>query len=650
MNQEFLDFYNAELKLLYEQAADYAAEFQGVAERLGGLTADRMDPGLVGLLEGSAFLAARVQLKLKSEFGEFTSALLDQLIPNYLAPIPSFALVQAEPQYENPNLVKGITHKAGAYIDAIYVERERRVSCRYRLGSDLTLWPLRLEKAEYFAGPAPLQAIGLEVMPTTTAGLRLSFLNRSAGPQKDPKTGKPPGHPLSKLGIDRLPIHLVGPAGDVNAIYEQLFANCRRIMLRYEDSQGDPHFVPVPPQSLRQIGFGESDSLYPADQRVFAGFDILRDYFVFPNRFAGFEIAGLNRLLSSLSVTGFDLLFEFDSAIPRLAPLLNRSMFALYAATAANLFEMQCTRIPLTQREHEHQVIPDRSKGLDYEAHRIVDVYAHYQDRKEKIPVFPLYSLPTTDIPLDDALYYTTRRMMRIPTERERRFGTQSTYTGTETFLSLFEPDGLDARDRAKELSVRALVSNRHLTEQLPVGDTGADFRMSDDTALDIRCIAGPTPPLDSLVHGERRHREATHPGPTMWKLINLLSLNHLGLADRSADDRAGGLRELLSLFADITDGFTERQVRGVESVATRPIVRRLRQPSGFNAARGMEITVTLDEKAFENSGVVIFGAVLDRFFSEYTSINSFTETVIATSQRGVIVRWPPRSGLGGVL
>ena len=34
-------------------------------------------------------MAARVQLKLRSEFAEFTSALLDQLVPGYLAPIPS---------------------------------------------------------------------------------------------------------------------------------------------------------------------------------------------------------------------------------------------------------------------------------------------------------------------------------------------------------------------------------------------------------------------------------------------------------------------------------------------------------------------------------------------------------------------------------
>ncbi len=40
-----------------------------------------------------------------------------------------------------------------------------------------------------------------------------------------------------------------------------------------------------------------------------------------------------------------------------------------------------------------------------------------------------------------------------------------------------------------------------------------------------------------------------------------------------------------------------------------------MRQRSGIGAARGIEVTVTLDEKAFEGSGAFLLGAILDRFF-----------------------------------
>ena len=649
MNREFLEHYERELQLLYEQSRDFAAEYPGIAERLGGLTEEQMDPGIAGLLEGTAFLAARVQLKIKSEFGEFTSALLDQLLPNYLAPTPSAVLVQAAPPYDNAALSKGLRFPAGAYIDAVYVERERRVSCRYRLGSELTLWPLQIERAQYHPGPAPLHALGLETLPETTAGLQLSLFNRTTRPERDTPGSAPAGAPLESLAIDVLPVHLSGSPADANGLYEQLFAHCRRITLRYETPDGEAHFRTLPLGTLQQIGFGETDQLLPGDERVFAGFELLREYFVFPAKFRGFRLTGLRQALRGIAAGRADLLFEMDQAAPRLGAVVNAAFFALYAAPASNLFEMSCARIPLSRSQHEYQIVPDRSRTVDFEAHRVIDVFAHYAGRKEKVPVLPLYSLPEGGVRADNALYYTIRRMPRLPTERERRFGSPSSYVGTETFISIFEPSGLDDGDRVKEISVRALVSNRHLTELLPVGETGADFRLADDTAIALKCIAGPSAPKDSVVHRDRKEREAAGSGPVMWRLLNFLSLSHLGLVDRP-DARAGGLREMLALFADISDTFAERQVRGIAGIASRPIVRHLRQANGFNAARGVEITVTFDEKAFEGTGVMILGAVLERFFAEYASINSFTETVIASTQRGTVMRWPARSGLGGVL
>ena len=94
MDREFLEHYNRELQLLYEQAKEFAEEYPGIAERLGGLVAERMDPMISGLLEGAAFLAARVQLKLKHEFPEFCNNLIEQLAPHYLAPTPSVMLAR----------------------------------------------------------------------------------------------------------------------------------------------------------------------------------------------------------------------------------------------------------------------------------------------------------------------------------------------------------------------------------------------------------------------------------------------------------------------------------------------------------------------------------------------------------------------------
>ena len=112
-----------------------------------------------------------------------------------------------------------------------------------------------------------------------------------------------------------------------------------------------------------------------------------------------------------------------------------------------------------------------------------------------------------------------------------------------------------------------------------------------------------------------------------------MLSLNHLGLVERGAGRNAQALREMLSMFADLADSATERRIRGMRSVDSRPVVRRIRQRGGVGAARGIEVTVTIDEKAFEGSGVFLLGAILDRFFCEYAALNHFTQTVIRSDR-----------------
>ncbi len=73
---------------------------------------------------------------------------------------------------------------------------------------------------------------------------------------------------------------------------------------------------------------------------------------------------------------------------------------------------------------------------------------------------------------------------------------------------------------------------------------------------------------------------------------------------------------------------------------------RRVNKPGPISFARGLEVSVTFDEMNFEGTGVFLLGAVLERFFAKYVSINSFTETVIRTVERGEVMRWPARLGL----
>jgi len=234
----------------------------------------------------------------------------------------------------------------------------------------------------------------------------------------------------------------------------------------------------------------------------------------------------------------------------------------------------------------------------------------------------------------------------RRRTVEEKRAGLSSDYTGTDMFISLSALGGEDDEAAVSELSVRALCSNRHLTEHLPIGIGGADFRLIDDVTLDLVCVGGPTPPREPIVAQLRSRSEVAHAGTVAWRLVNLLSTNHLGLVERGAGRNAQALRETLSMFAEMADAAIERRIRGVRDVDSRPIVRRIRQRTGIGAARGIEVTVTIDEKAFEGTGIFLLGAVLDRFLAQYSSFNHFTQTIVRSVERGEVVRWPPRMGV----
>ncbi|MEN3792673.1 type VI secretion system baseplate subunit TssF [Fulvimarina sp. MAC3] len=653
MNAEFLRFYEQELAILYERAEEFAEEFPGIAERLGGLTREKVDPGIAGLLEGCAFMAARVQLKLDSEFSTFTTELLERLMPDYLAPTPSAILVEARPNFSDDNLTPGKRFPEGSVVDTVYVESERRVSCHFRLSRPLFVAPLRVETAEYLTSPAALQALGLEVRDTTLAGLRLTITRRPSPNAPSDKTAKTSNEnrqtPLSGVKTDDLPFFLWGNFGDAVNLYEQLFAHLTAISVRYVDPFGNPRFMRLEPHSIEQIGFGESP-IFGEDDRMPSGFALLRSFFAFPNAYLGFRLTRLKRILERLDVPQADFLFEFDEIDTALAPRVDAGMFRLNAAPAVNLFEMTCSRIRLKQDRHEYQVVPDVSRWIDFEPYRVTKVEAIYPGEKEKVPVYPLYAAPPETVPLKTAHYYSVRRMPRLRTERERRFGQRAEYLGSDLFLIHSEPANLNSSKRARELSVRAVCTNRHLPDQLPMGSTGAELDLVDDTSISLDCISGPTRPRESIVVQERSKPHERSMGTVLWRLINALNFNHHGISRFSGKDAAGAVREILALFSDMNDLASDRRLRGIVGIACRPISRRLRQPDGFNAARGIEITVTLDENAFEGTGIMLLGALLDRFFADYSSINSFTETVITSRQRGLVKRWPPRSGTGPVL
>ncbi|MBO9413478.1 MULTISPECIES: type VI secretion system baseplate subunit TssF [unclassified Ruegeria] len=625
MDTRLLKHYETELAFLREMGAEFAAAYPKIASRLGMEGIEVVDPYVERLLEGSAFLAARVQLELDMQFPAFTSNLLEIVYPHYLAPTPSMMIAQFEPDIGNAALKEGYDIPRGTTLRSHLAEGEQ-TACDFTTSADMTLWPIEITEAEYIDGRGELVAAGVAKETDARAGIRLR-LNRTDG------------EPMSELALDRLVLHLDTQSGKAWALHELLATQCVGLTGRSTDRRAD-WTVRLTGADAVPKGFEREEALLPTPRQSFDGYRLLQEYFSMPERFLFVELTGLQPALRQSTGTDVDIYILLRDGMRDVAPAVAPAAFALNAVPAVNLFRRRCDRVHITQMDIEHHVVPNRTAGLDFEIFAIDRVIGIQSDEEGDIPFRAFYS--ETDLTAagdNHSAYYTIKRRMRQRNEKERLRGVRTSYLGSEVYLSLVDRAEAPYPGTLDQLAVEALCSNRDLPMLLAAG--GADvFHLPEGGPVkSVRTPVTPTRPHATLAQGD-----------AAWKLISHLSLNYLSIAGDGKEGGAGALRELLGIYAPLGNRVTEKQLEGVVSVSSRPIVRRMSDEVLSTAVRGLEITLGFDESFYEGTSVYVLGAVLERFFRKYTTINSFTETVLKTERRGEIARWRPAAGLGRVI
>ncbi len=625
MDTRLLKHYETELAFLREMGAEFAAAYPKIASRLGMEGIEVADPYVERLLEGSAFLAARVQLELDMQFPAFTSNLLEIVYPHYLAPTPSMMIAQFEPDIGNAALKEGYEIPRGTTLRSHLAEGEQ-TACEFTTSADMTLWPIEITEAEYIDGRGELVAAGVAKETDARAGIRLR-LNRTDG------------EPMSELALDRLVLHLDTQSGKAWALHELLATQCVGLTGRSTNRRAD-WTVRLTGADAVPKGFEREEALLPTPRQSFDGYRLLQEYFSMPERFLFVELTELQPALRQSTGTDVDIYILLRDGMRDVAPAVAPAAFALNAVPAVNLFRRRCDRVHITQMDIEHHVVPNRTAGLDFEIFAIDRVTGIQSDEEGDIPFRAFYS--ETDLTAagdNHSAYYTIKRRMRQRNEKERLRGVRTSYLGSEVYLSLVDRAEAPYPGTLDQLAVEALCSNRDLPMLLAAG--GADvFHLPEGGPVkSVRTPVTPTRPHATLAQGD-----------AAWKLISHLSLNYLSIAGDGKEGGAGALRELLGIYAPLGNRVTEKQLEGVVSVSSRPIVRRMSDEVLSTAVRGLEITLGFDESFYEGTSVYVLGAVLERFFRKYTTINSFTETVLKTERRGEIARWRPAAGLGRVI
>ncbi|MDD1621622.1 MAG: type VI secretion system baseplate subunit TssF, partial [Methylococcaceae bacterium] len=160
MDPRLLKYYNRELQHVREVGAEFAGEFPKIASRLGLDAFECSDPYVERLFEGFAFMAARVQLKVDSEFPTFTQHLLDIVYPHYLSSTPSMTVVEFNPDLSEEVLADGFVIPKGTSLRS-QIAKGEQTACEYQTAHPLQLLPLEVIQLQYLPSLAAISSHGI---------------------------------------------------------------------------------------------------------------------------------------------------------------------------------------------------------------------------------------------------------------------------------------------------------------------------------------------------------------------------------------------------------------------------------------------------------------------------------------------------------
>lgn len=624
MDPQFTRLYQDELTHLRELGAEFAREHPKIAARLGLEAMEVADPYVERLLEGFAFLAARVRLKLDAEQPQLIAQLLESMCPNFLAPVPSMMVVRLAVDTNDPNLARGFTLPRGSALQSM-LPRGQDTLCEFRTAMALTLWPIEITRVQLFAHAPDLGLAHLPAARAAKGGLRITL--RAGG-----------GLTFGDLGLDRLALYISAPDDVAYRLHELVLGTAIGSLIA--DSVAGPSDLARrwrDSSSIQPLGFAADEALLPDTLRSFSGHRLLQEVAALPQRLLFFEVTDLAERLRAVRRSEVDLVVLFGRLDPGLEPLVDASSVALHCTPAINLFHKRLDRVVLGSGAADFHVVPDRTRPMDYEVHSIDSVIGHSAGSEGQYEFKPLYSTHH-ERPADGHGYYTLRRAPRVPSERQRQQGARvPSYLGEEVFIALADPGHGPYRESLRQLSVNAWVTNRDLPALLPQGGGLADTSWHLDApgpVSAVHCLRGPTRPLSRQPVGQ-----------VGWQLVTMLARNHLEIDDADAAGHARALRDMLRLLGAANDLAWSHQVDGLRGLSARTAVRRLPFPGPLTFGAGVEIRLEVDEQHFQGASAFLLGSVLECFYARHAAINSFAQFTLTSSQRGLIKAWPPRIG-----
>ena len=579
-------FFRDELAFLKEQGAAFTEVHPQLSRFLQG---KNTDPDVERLLEGFAFLTAKLREKVEDEFPELTHSIINMLWPNYLRPIPSLSIAQFSPIEKALSVGQKIP--AQTEIDSIPV---METVCHFKTCRDVDIYPI-----------APIGITTNHTREASIIDLQLEVIGEQG---------------LSDIGLQDLQFYLGGQKYSAQMLY--LWLN--HYLARIELVCGEHQFV-IPKDHFKSVGFETGEGVLPFPKNVYEGYRILQEYLTFSDAFLFGELCNLSQFITSDMGQEFTLRFVFSKTLPADVRVREES-FSLFCTPIINLFSHDADPIDLTGKRSEYRMVPSSRYPTHYEIFSIDKVQGWQEAHEGRIRgqkrVYSAFESFQHEIERSrhrEALYYRARVKNSVRGD------------GFDHFISFVRGDETNCIGISEAISLELTCTNRQLPIELGIGDICAATNTSPSFAS-FKNITEPTQPL-----------RPTLDGSLLWTLISNLSLNYLSLLSKDALCSVIRAYDFRALVDRQAERVAKLRLDGIVEINSKPIERIIK---GL-PVRGLQSEIMLDQVAFASEGdLYLFGSVLSRFFALYASINSFHELVVVNSANQERYTWGTQTGL----
>lgn len=591
---KFLAYYHRELSYLRNAGQVFATQHPKIARRLQVSGVESPDPHTERLLESFAFLSARLSQEIDDRVPQIAAALLGILYPHLINPVPSMAIAQFVVDPTKGKFTTGFDIPPQTPLQSFAAEG---ITCRFRTAYPVTLWPISVEKADFVQSPG----YEFDVPQQRQWYLRLKLSCQ--------------GSDFSDLDLETLRFFISGDNATGFWLYDVLFAQTSIpafIVKKGKKAQA------LPAHSIQSVGFNVSECILPSPDYSQPAYQILHEYFHFPWKHLFFDVKNLNVKDAD---TTLEILIGIDDHQSHKQMEISVDNFRLGCTPIVNLFPKITDPLRLDHHKFEYRLVPDQRRERTTEIYSIEQVLSGADGSNKTTVYHPYYSFDYEARRSDPNAFWLSRRV-----SSERR-----DVPGSDVYLRFVDLNFDPHTPPSETVYAQTLCTNRFLADQIPAGGI---LQVEDKTPTSkIICVTKPTTQVYAPDDGE-----------TMWRLVSMLSVNHLSVS--AGTTSLNVLKENLRLHAKAAGNFHHNEIDALVGIEAEPISRRIGHEAWRGFVSGLKINLTVNERAHTGESVVLLAGVLRTFFALQTSINSFVQLQLNSVQRqGEWMSWQPLHG-----